>query len=229
MKSEVEIRIEEAKKRLEEARNTLKTAEKGLAAAYKDRYPVGRFYICRVRPRYYDAPPKAGECKALKCSIYWAAGKGSFGVTNSDNWGGRSKQAIPNWPGVVLAGWRSSYNSYETSYNSLDKMLKAAKKFKIPNPVVQAFLEKYRQKNPEPVVANANIEVIEEHADGKPVFDNTSLERVKIALRQGWLGMTEEAKADWRRSQLEKMVLQGDLPAGMGVTPAVTPGPLSWK
>lgn len=130
----VEKRVESLKEKVARLESELAQAKYDLAHAYEDRYPEGRFIICRG-----NSPVWKGH-GGKWFELHYEAGRKRFGFTNNNS-GYHHRQEVEPW--VWKAGHRCSIFRKTTQYNSLEKMLKAAQKFMVPAALVEVFVKRY--------------------------------------------------------------------------------------
>lgn len=140
---EVKQAVAVAKKRWETAVADLAEARKALdniyVEAHQNKYPDGEFILERTRPYVYYGGNET-KSQEEKYVLYWSSGKRNIGVRNIS-------PGIVMRPGIYRHLYRpikSRGNSNKiTTYNSLEKLMAAARKFNVPQPLVEAFIEAY--------------------------------------------------------------------------------------
>ena len=132
---EVNRRVEQLKKKVAKLEKELAQAKYDLAHAYEDRYPNGRFIICRG-----NSPVWNGHGGAW-FELYFQGIK-NFGFSNKSKGYGDDKPIVP---GVYKSGYRCSIFRKTTQYDTIEKLMKAAKKFNVPLPLLEHYVKYYEE------------------------------------------------------------------------------------
>jgi len=136
----VDIRVKDAKDKVARLKRELAEAETELLHAYESRFPEGRFIIQRHNKTW------RGDSNKFY-SLYWEVKSGmnyqtKIGLTDEPRWALKEK---PPAPGIYRMPIRFNLNRKTTQYNSLEKMIRAAEKFELPQQLIQVFIDKYNE------------------------------------------------------------------------------------
>lgn len=117
---------ERLKRKIAKLTRDLAKAKRDLNTTYNNRYPNGRFIICR-NTRWGVAP--------TTFELYYEDGRTHLGLTNTPS--GPTDQAMQ--PGVYYGSRRFGISRRTTQYDSLEKLIRAANKFGVPPELINAF------------------------------------------------------------------------------------------
>lgn len=131
-------RIKTARENIDRLEGELNAAKAELRKAFSDQYPEGRFVICRWSDDWW----KRKQEQIHQYGIYWAPENSQlgkfFGKETSHPHGPHGYGIFDAGHGGRNHGW--SNRGKQTFYDSLNKMLKAAAKFNLPQNLIDAFM-----------------------------------------------------------------------------------------
>lgn len=138
---EVEERITNLKNKIISLKSEIKIAERDLVKAYEDRFPIGRFYLLRNTPYRYSRVSSAEQ--KVTYEMYWQQNRKGLGMTTQKSTY-HAQNEVPGFPGLFYAkSYGRPRGTKTTNYDSLEKMLLAAQKFRFPINLIEAFVTKY--------------------------------------------------------------------------------------
>lgn len=141
---EVEERITNLKNKVISLKSELKTTERELIKAYEDRFPIGRFYLLRNTPyRYSRSGVKITEPPKITYEMYWQKDRKSLGMTTQKS-PYHDHGEVVGFPDIYFTRHHGRPRGTKTThYDSLEKMLLSAQKFRFPINLIEAFVTKY--------------------------------------------------------------------------------------
>ncbi len=135
---EVEERITNLKNKIVSLKSDLKITERDLILAYEDRFPVGRFYL--LRNTQYN---RVAAERKISYEIYWQKDRKGLGMTTQKSTY-HAQNEVLGYTGLYYAkSYGRPRGTKTTQYESLEKMLLAAQKFRFPINLIEAFVTKY--------------------------------------------------------------------------------------
>jgi hypothetical protein len=122
--------VKKARDRVKIAELELIEAKEELEKVFDSKYPDGRFILKRWE-NYFFARHGGPQ---FVFEMFYESCKKHVGLSNQSHWTGtKHRSSLPR-------------HSKTTLYATLDKMLKAAKKFGFPTDLVETFVKEYNEK-----------------------------------------------------------------------------------